>query len=118
MNSNTSTPMVSIPSGVYDLESLKSECCLLGIPPSRPNIRRVRKALDIVDAPDAITNVANFADSGLYLVRSQTAHGGYARVGKPTHTARIRYRKQEIVVYLIAGQWVSYGDVASVGADV
>ena len=49
MNSNTSTPMVSIPSGVYDLESLKSECCLLGIPPSRPNIRRVRKALDIVE---------------------------------------------------------------------
>ena len=47
-----------------------------------------------------------------------TAHGGYAGVGKPTHTARIRYRKQEIVVYLIAGQWVSYGDVASVGADV
>ena len=72
MNSNTSTPMVSIPSGVYDLESLKSECCLLGIPPSRPNIRRVRKALDIVDAPDAITNVANFADRRLYLVRSQT----------------------------------------------
>ena len=44
-------------------------------------------------------------------------HGGYARKGKPTHTARIRYRKQQIVVYLIDGQWVSYGDVASVGED-
>ena len=45
-----------------------------------------------------------------------TAHGGYACVGKPTHTARIRYRKQQIVVYLIDGQWVSYGEKVSVGA--
>ena len=72
MNSNTSTPSVSIPSGIYDLDILKTECQALGIPPSRPNIRRVRKALDIADAPNAITNVANFADSRLYLVRSQS----------------------------------------------
>jgi len=72
MNSNTSAPTVSIPTGVYDLEFLKKECSLLGIPPSRNNIRRVRKALDIVDAPDAITNVANFSDNRLYLVKSQS----------------------------------------------
>ena len=72
MKSTITDTSVSIPSGVYDLDSLKSECQALEIPPSRPNIRRVRKALDIVDAPDAITNVANFADSRLYLVRSQT----------------------------------------------
>ena len=47
-----------------------------------------------------------------------TAHGSYARVGKPTHTARIRYRKQQIVVYLIDGQWVSSGDVVSVGGGL
>lgn len=39
-----------------------------------------------------------------------TAHGGYARTGKPTHTTRIRYRKQQIVVYLIDGERVSYGE--------
>ena len=72
MNCITTDTDVSIPTGVHDLESVKKECRLLGIPPSRPNIRRVRKALDIVDAPDAITNVANFADSRLYLVKSQT----------------------------------------------
>ena len=72
MKSTTTDTAVSIPSGVYDLESLESECRLLEIPPSRPNIRRVRKALDIADAPDAITNVANFADSRLYLVKSQS----------------------------------------------
>ena len=52
------------------------------------------------------------------LLYDVTTHGGYARVGKPTPTAKIRYRKQEIAVYLIDGQWVSYGDVASVGAGV
>ena len=72
MKSTITDTSVSIPSGVYDLDSLKSECQALEIPPSCPNIRRVRKALDIVDAVDAITNVANFADSRLYLVRSQT----------------------------------------------
>ena len=41
-----------------------------------------------------------------------TAHGGYARAGKPTHMAQIRYRKQELVVYLIDGKWVSYGELA------
>lgn len=72
MNCITTDTSVSIPTGVHDLESVKKECRLLGIPPSRPNIRRVRKALDIVDAVDAITNVANFTDSRLYLVKSQS----------------------------------------------
>ena len=44
-----------------------------------------------------------------------TAHGRHARVSKPTHTAWIRYAKQNLVVYLIDGKWVSYGEVASVG---
>ena len=72
MNGNTPAQSVSIPTGVHDLESLKKECQVLGIPPSRPNIRRVRKALDIASAPDAITNVANFSDNRLYLVKSQS----------------------------------------------
>ena len=28
-----------------------------------------------------------------------------------THTASIRYNKQEVVVYLINSEWVSYGEV-------
>ena len=47
-----------------------------------------------------------------------TAHSRHARVGKPTHTVRIRYRKQKFVVSLIDGKWVSYGEVASVGTGV
>ena len=38
-----------------------------------------------------------------------TAHSRHARVGKPTHTARMRFAKQDLVVYLIDGKWVSYG---------
>ena len=34
-----------------------------------------------------------------------------ASKGKPTHRARIRYNKQDIVAYLVDGKWVSYGEV-------
>ena len=37
--------------------------------------------------------------------------GYYASKGKPTHRARIRYNKQDIVAYLVDGKWVSYGEV-------
>ena len=30
---------------------------------------------------------------------------------KITHSALIRYKKQEVVAYLINGEWVSYGEV-------
>ena len=29
---------------------------------------------------------------------------------KMTHTASIRYNKQEVAVYLINGEWISYGE--------
>lgn len=38
-------------------------------------------------------------------------HGFYASKGKATHKAWIRYGKQDIIVYLIDGEWVSYGEV-------
>lgn len=28
-----------------------------------------------------------------------------------THTALIHYKKQEVIVYLINGEWISYGEV-------
>ena len=37
-------------------------------------------------------------------------HGVHARKCKPTHKACIRYNRQDIVVYLIDGEWVSYGE--------
>ena len=44
------------------------------------------------------------------------AHGVHARKDKPTHTAWIRHSKQNLIVYLIDGRWVSYGEVkTSVG---
>lgn len=37
-----STP---IPTGIYDLDTLKTECETIGIEPTRPNIRRMRRAI-------------------------------------------------------------------------
>ena len=39
------------------------------------------------------------------------AHGFYGSKGKATHRAWIRYNKQDIVVYLIEGKWMSDGEV-------
>ena len=73
MKSTTPAPSVSIPQGVYDLETLKTECDALVLQPTRPNIRRVRRALAIVDTPNAISNLANFDDGmKLYSVQSQS----------------------------------------------
>ena len=73
MKSTTSGTSVSIPQGVYDLETLKTESNALALQPTRPNIRRVRRALAIVDTPNAIRNLANFDDGmKLYSVQSQS----------------------------------------------
>ena len=73
MKSTTPAPSVSIPQGVYDLETLKTECDALVLQPTRPNIRRVRRALALVDTPNAISNLANFDDGmKLYSVQSQS----------------------------------------------
>ena len=48
---NESTPIYPLPTdvSVYDIQTLTSECVSLQIVPTRANIRRVRRALDIVD---------------------------------------------------------------------
>ena len=66
---NCITP--TIPTQVFDIEDLQRECFSFDIQPTRSNIRRVRKALTIVDAPNAIQNLANFTDEHIYSVQSQ-----------------------------------------------
>lgn len=48
---------------------------------------------------------------GTQVTDQLRAHGFYASKGKATHKAWIRYGKQDVVVYLIDGEWVSYGEV-------
>ena len=74
MNSNTPTRPVSIPTGVYDLETLKSEAKHLSIVPSRPNIRRLRRAFDLVDN-HCIRLIDRFGDIRIYEVNSQFREG-------------------------------------------
>ena len=69
MKSTTPAPSVSIPQGVYDLETLKTESNALALQPTRPNIRRVRRALALWILPNAISNLANF-DDGLKLYKA------------------------------------------------
>ena len=72
MNSNILNPPVSTPiTGVYDLESLQAEARHLNINPTRPNIRRLRRAFDIVDN-HRIRLIDRFGDVRIYEVDSQT----------------------------------------------
>ena len=75
MNCSTSDTSVSIPSGVYDLESLKEECRLLEIPPSRPNIRRVRRAMDLHQHGAVRPFLSQSPDA--FFVHSQTSDKCY-----------------------------------------
>ena len=73
MDSTIVTPPVStpIPTGVYDLESLQAEARHLNINPSRPNIRRIRRAFDLVEN-HRIRLTDRFGDVRVYEVNSQT----------------------------------------------
>ena len=65
-----STPIFS-PSKVYDLDFLKSEAAHLGILPSRANIRRIRRAHDIVEN-HRIRKIESAGTVRVYEVDSQT----------------------------------------------
>ena len=69
--STLTPPTSSQTTRVYDLDTLKAEAQYLGIPPTRPNIRRIRRALDIVDN-DKVRLLDTIVDVRIYEVRSQT----------------------------------------------
>lgn len=72
MDSTIVTPPVSTPiPTVYDLESLQAEARYLNITPTKPNIRRIRRALDIVEN-HRIRLIDRFGDVRIYEVDSQT----------------------------------------------
>ena len=66
-----STPNYPLPKTVYDLDMLKSECVVLSIIPSRPNIRRIRRAFDLVDN-HRIRKIDTAGHVRIYEVGSQT----------------------------------------------
>ena len=70
---NESTPIYPIPTdvSVYDVQTLTSECVSLQIVPSHANIRRVRRALDIVDN-HRIRKIETAGTVRIYEVGSQS----------------------------------------------
>ena len=70
MNRNTkhTNPSSTIPTGVYDLDTIKAECQRFSIEPTRPNIRRMRRAIDLHEQGCVKPSSA----SGIYTVQSQT----------------------------------------------
>ena len=78
MNRNTNHPPQStqIPTGVYDLDTIKAECEAFGIEPTRPNIRRMRRAIDLHEA-SAVKPFYNDQINNCYFVKSQSKHKFY-----------------------------------------
>ena len=68
-----STPIYPLPTdvSVYDVQTLISECVSLQIVPSHANIRRVRRALDIVDN-HRIRKIETAGTARIYEVGSQS----------------------------------------------
>ena len=73
MNSNTkhTNPSSIIPTSVYDLDTIKAECEAFGIEPTRPNIRRIRRAIDLHQA-GAVKPFHHPDHQDYFYVRSQT----------------------------------------------
>ena len=70
---NPSTPN-AIPTGVYDLNTLQTECEAIGIEPTRPNLRRIRRAIDL-HQHGCVKPFYNDEIDGAFYVRSQTEQG-------------------------------------------
>lgn len=73
MNSTILNPPVSTPisTGTYDLEFLQAEARHLNITPTRPNIRRIRRAFDLVEN-HKVRRTDRCGHIRIYEVRSQT----------------------------------------------
>ena len=79
MNNITSTPHLStnnaIPAGVYDLDTLRTECKAIGVEPTRPNIRRIRRAIDLHQS--GAVRLFGDPEADSFIVRSQTEDKSY-----------------------------------------
>lgn len=61
----------AVPSRVYDLDSLKSVARQFHITPTRPNIRRIRRAFDLLQKGN-LNFVGKIEDARLYECQSQS----------------------------------------------
>ena len=70
MDANTKHPTESspIPTGVYDIDALQTECEMIGVAPTRPNIRRMRRAIDLHQSGAVRPNPTH----DIFFVKSQT----------------------------------------------
>ena len=87
MNSNTNPPPVSrdvAPAGVYEIDKLRIQCRAIGVIPKRSNVRRCRRALDLLHH-GSVTFDYSDQDFDFYWVNSQTYPDTVYRVRKNGH---------------------------------
>ena len=73
-NFSITAPPVSrpvAPTGVYDVDQLRLQCRAIGIIPNRPNLRRCRRAIDLLNHGGVIYRLQD-QDFDFYWVESQT----------------------------------------------
>ena len=66
-----------IPAGVYDLDTLEAELRILNLPVTRPNIRRIRRAIDL-HQNGAVRPFQATADADAFFVHSQNSDKCYS----------------------------------------
>ena len=84
MNDNTKKPPMSrgvAPAGVYDTDKLRIQCRAIGVIPNRPNTRRCRRALDLLNHGSVTFNYSD-QHFDFYWVNSQTYPDTVYRVRK------------------------------------
>ena len=84
MNNNMRRPPKSrdvAPTGVYDVDELRTQCRAIGITPQRSNMRRVRQALDLLKHGSVVSDHSDQTHES-YWVDSQTQPDTVYRVRK------------------------------------
>ena len=87
MDDNRNKPPKSskvAPAGVYDTDELRIQCRSIGVTPKRSNIRRCRRALDLLNH-GSVTFDYSDQDLNFYWVNSQTYPDTVYRVCKNGH---------------------------------
>lgn len=69
------------PTGVYDVDELRTQCRAIGITPQRSNMRRVRQALDLLKHGSVAFDHSDYTHE-FYWVDSQTQPDTVYRVRK------------------------------------
>ena len=72
------------PAGVYEIDKLRIQCRAIGVTPNRPNIRRCRRALDLLNY-GSVTFDCSDQDFEFYWVKSRTYPDTVYRVRKNGH---------------------------------